>query len=79
MFIWWCGIGLVISIYILVIKGNKGRTKGAETRKRVKEAFQNNALYYLIMAPSFVFWTLTFAVIWPLLIYVEYFFKKDEE
>lgn len=75
----WFIIGLVISVYILYFKKKSDNQVGKETRKRVKEAFQNNALYYAINGPAYVFWTIAFAVVWPLLIYATYFFKEDKQ
>jgi hypothetical protein len=72
----WFILGFVITIYILFIKDKPENVNGKATRQRVKAAFQNDALFYAIMAPSYVFWVLTFSVTWPLLVWVEYFYKK---
>lgn len=74
--IYWLLIGLVLTIYVLF-----GREKSEEAKVRnklIKEAFADDALYYAIKAPATVFWIGIFSLIWPLLIYVEFFSKKKK-
>ena len=72
----WLVIGLVVTIYILF-----GREKSEEAKaknKRIKEAFDDDALYYCIKAPAALVWIGIFSLIWPLLVYVEFFWRKKK-
>lgn len=74
--IYWFLIGLAVTIYILfdIEKSEEAKAKN----KLIKEAFADDALYYAIKVPAAVFWVGLFSLIWPLLIYVEFFFKKKK-
>ena len=75
--IYWLLIGLVLTIYVLF-----GREKSEEAKARnklIKEAFADDALYYAIKIPAAVFWVGVFSLLWPLIIYVEFFWKKDKK
>lgn len=74
---YWLLIGLVVSLYIVF-----GREKSEEVKarnKRIREAFADDALYYCIKVPAGVFWVGVFSLFWPLIVYVEFFWKKDKK
>ena len=57
-------------------------TKSEEAKaknKRIKEAYADDVLYYCIKTPAAVFWVGVFSLLWPLIIYVEFFWKKDKK
>ncbi|WDR22469.1 hypothetical protein PJM42_0063 [Salmonella phage vB_SenP_UTK0001] len=73
----WLLIGLVITIYILFIREKSEEAKAKN--KRIKEAYADDVLYYCIKTPAAVFWVGVFSLLWPLIIYVEFFWKKDKK
>ncbi len=73
----WLLIGLVVTIYILFIREKSEKAKAEN--KRIKEAFANDALYYAIKVPAAIFWVGVFSLLWPMIVYVEFFWKKDKK
>lgn len=74
---YWLLIGLVVTIYILF--GRKKSEEAKAKNKRIKEAFADDALYYCIKVPASVFWIGVFSLFWPLIVYVEFFWKKNKK
>lgn len=73
----WLLIGLAVTIYILFIREKSEEAKAKN--KRIKEAYADDALYYAIKVPAAIFWVSVFSLLWPLIVYVEFFYKKKEE
>ncbi len=76
MFLIWFIVGLIIVLSIFHFRD--GTEKGKEMRRRVKEAFQDDAVFHAIMIPSLIFWVCIFAIIWPATIWLEFFYKKEK-
>lgn len=72
MFTLWFLIGLCVTLYILHIRnGNKINEK----RSKLRECFDDDGVYYAILIPSYLAWLCIFAVFWPLVVYVVYFYE----
>ncbi len=76
MFFTWFVVGLVIVLSIFYFRN--GTERGREMKRRVKGAFQDDGVYYAIMVPSIMFWICIFALIWPVVIWIEFFYKKGK-
>ena len=75
MFTLWFLIGLCVTLYTLHIRnGNKVNEK----RSKLKECFDDDGIYYAILIPAYITWLCIFAVFWPLVVYVVYFYKGKE-
>lgn len=74
--IYWFLIGLAVTLYILY--GRKKSDEAKEITERIRLAFGNDGSYYAIKIPAGIFWIGVFSLLWPLIIYIEFFFKKNE-
>lgn len=75
--IYWLIIGLVVTLYIVYDREKSEEAKAKN--KRIKEAFADDSLYYAVKAPAAVFWIGMFSLMWPVLVYVEFFYKKKKK
>ncbi|AIX12417.1 hypothetical protein CPT_Pollock58 [Escherichia phage Pollock] len=73
----WIVIGLIVVICRLsIFRQNDPKVK--KTMRNVKIAFEDERLYWAIITPSLIFWSIILAIFWPVVVYTRFFYKQKK-